>query len=94
MGQAIITPSPNSKKKRSRSHSKGSASEVEGTKKTFGGNFDAEESKDIWESGETRKLFNVPEGQHAKEFVRINITHIKFSKIQLHNIQGGFLRRG
>lgn len=84
MGQAV-TPSPNGNKRRRRSDIEDSDSDVE---KAFGGPLlDAAGSEDIWESGEARKLFNVPEGQQAKEFVRstahkLNLARYNFTTLK------------
>ena len=84
MGQAV-TPSPNGNKRRRRSDIEESDIDVE---KAFGGPLlDAAGSEDIWESGEARKLFNVPEGQQAKEFVRstahkLNLARYNFTTLK------------
>ena len=72
MGQAVTH------KRRRRSDIEKSDSDVE---KAFGGPLlDAAGSEDIWESGEARKLFNVPEGQQAKEFVRFTAHKLNLAR--------------
>ena len=87
MGQAV-TPSPNGNKRRRRSDIEDSDSDVE---KAFGGPLlDAAGSEDIWESGEARKLFNVPEGQQAKEFVRLTAHKLNLARYNFTTLKEFF----